>query len=331
MQPSLRGLDDDAANEILDADARPEGGEHRRAAGRRAALAPCRLADDELLIELQAAVAERAEDHRHRHQLRHARRRHAGIGVLLEKDGAGLDIEENGLPGLGLVALGAGRRTKAARQAEMPRTPAARGRAGRDAGMANVDAIIDAPSPALALGPSRRSGPKSIARLAGRGTSGRAGLSSREKRRMRRKARACRRRRAPSSASTVLTRTMRSALPSRDVLGNGHLAEVRQAGSDALGIGGVGERPDLDRLRRGKRTGRLEGGLGIARRHGGRRGLRRREAIGLRLRVGRREARLEDQRRDRIGERPRATVPCRMPCLRRRRQSRSSAASWCPG
>ena len=84
----VAALDDGAVQEIVDRNLAVDGGEHRRAARRRAALAPGVLADPVFVGQLDVALLEGVEDHLGRHQLHHAGRRAQFVGVLLEQHAA---------------------------------------------------------------------------------------------------------------------------------------------------------------------------------------------------------------------------------------------------
>ena len=76
----VAGLDDGAAQQVLDADLAVELGIHGRGVRRRAALAPGILADREFVGELEPALLELVEDVFDRHQLGEARREDQLIG-----------------------------------------------------------------------------------------------------------------------------------------------------------------------------------------------------------------------------------------------------------
>ena len=84
----VAALDDRAVQEVVDRHLAVEGGEHGRAAGRRAALAPGVLADPIFVGQLDVALLDGVEDHLRRHQLHHAGRRAQLVGVLLEQHAA---------------------------------------------------------------------------------------------------------------------------------------------------------------------------------------------------------------------------------------------------
>jgi hypothetical protein len=90
-------LNDDAAQEVLDAHPVADMHEHLRALH-----APSLLADRQRVIELQLAMLELVEHHVERHQLAHRSGRDRFVRRLLEHHGAGFVIEQDGVPGRGL-------------------------------------------------------------------------------------------------------------------------------------------------------------------------------------------------------------------------------------
>jgi hypothetical protein len=94
-------LHDDALDEILQPHARVQFGIHGGAARGRAAAPPGVLADQELVIEAEAARLQPFEHHDHGHDLAHAGRMHEFVGVLLEQHLAGPGVHQDGLLGPG--------------------------------------------------------------------------------------------------------------------------------------------------------------------------------------------------------------------------------------
>ncbi len=91
----IAALDDRAVQQIVDRHLAVEDGKHRRAARRRAALAPGVLADPVFIGQLDLAFLEGVEDHLGRHQLHHAGRRPQFVGVLLEQHAAAGRLDQD--------------------------------------------------------------------------------------------------------------------------------------------------------------------------------------------------------------------------------------------
>jgi hypothetical protein len=93
----VAGLDDDTAQQVLDADFRADLDEHLRAAH-----TPGLLADGQLVLERQPPILQGLEDQVDGHDLAHGCGRHGVMGVLLEQHGPGLGVHQQGLAGRGL-------------------------------------------------------------------------------------------------------------------------------------------------------------------------------------------------------------------------------------
>ncbi len=99
------GIDDDALDQIRHRDPAVNGGKHGRAVRRRAALAPGVFADDELVVELDAALLDLVEQIFQRHQLGETCRLDRQIGVLVEQHAVAVEIDQNRGGNAGLEAL----------------------------------------------------------------------------------------------------------------------------------------------------------------------------------------------------------------------------------
>ena len=101
----ISGDDDQAANKILDSYAAVDRREHCGSARRRAAVPPSRLADDELIVEMQMAEAKFVKHDFSGHDLRSRRRDNERIGVLFEQNAACGRIDQYRMRRAGLKRL----------------------------------------------------------------------------------------------------------------------------------------------------------------------------------------------------------------------------------
>ena len=101
----VRGIDDDAVDEVVELHLAVDGGEHRRAVRRRPALAPGVLADGELVVELDVTLLDFVEHEFERHQLGEARRGDELVAVLLVKNAVAFGIEQQRGGSAGLESL----------------------------------------------------------------------------------------------------------------------------------------------------------------------------------------------------------------------------------
>ena len=98
-----------AANQILDPNAAIGGGEHGGSARRRAAVAPGRFADHELIVELQMPQRDFMEYDFGGHDFDRGRRNDESVGILFEQDALTSRIDQNRMGSVGLKRLGEGR------------------------------------------------------------------------------------------------------------------------------------------------------------------------------------------------------------------------------
>ena len=90
-------LDDEAVQQVVDADAAVQRREHGRAVRRRAAFAPGVLADQVLVGQLDAALGDLVEHVFGRHQLGETGRKNQFVGVALEQHAAVLGVDQDGV------------------------------------------------------------------------------------------------------------------------------------------------------------------------------------------------------------------------------------------
>ena len=105
----IAGHNHKATDQILDPNAAVEGGEHAGAPRWRAAIAPGRFADRELIVELQMPQGDFVEYDFGGHDFRRGCRNDERVGILLEQHALGGRIDQNRMGSAGLNRLGEGR------------------------------------------------------------------------------------------------------------------------------------------------------------------------------------------------------------------------------
>ena len=99
----IAGLDNNAAQQISDADAGIDFDKHLGAA-----LFPGLLADRQGVFHIERAVLQPLEHHGNGHQLAHGGWRHKLVGILLQQNGTRIHIEDKRFPGRGFNRVRSG-------------------------------------------------------------------------------------------------------------------------------------------------------------------------------------------------------------------------------
>ena len=102
----VRGLNDDAMQQVVHRYLVVDRDEHARRVRRRSAPAPGIDADDEFLFRLEPPLRNQIEHHLGRHQLGKAGGRNEIVSRLFEQYAAAVGVDQNGVRGRGLIAVG---------------------------------------------------------------------------------------------------------------------------------------------------------------------------------------------------------------------------------